>query len=119
SFSNADSYVVRVEAHKADGTLDTSFNGYVRLSSKPGTVTSVAGDNTDGRNVQLVGGVADQVTVSLLAAFGGTRIWADDLGYVPSDPARTPPPQCADGLDNNGNGTIDYPADPGCAFAND
>jgi hypothetical protein len=119
SFSTADPYVIRVEAHKPDGSLDTSFNGFVRLSSKPGTVTAVTGANADGRNVQLVNGVADQVTVSVLAAFGGTRVWADDLGYVPADPARTPPPQCSDGIDNNGNGKIDFPADPGCAFAND
>ena len=29
-------------------------------------------------------------------------------------PNRNPPPQCADGIDNNNNGLIDYPADPGC-----
>lgn len=32
-----------------------------------------------------------------------------------------PPPaaQCADGVDNDGDGKIDYPADPGCASATD
>jgi cytochrome c553 len=33
----------------------------------------------------------------------------------------TPPPvaQCADGIDNDGDGLIDFPADPGCTDAND
>lgn len=32
----------------------------------------------------------------------------------------TPPPAaCADGLDNDGDGLIDYPADPGCTSASD
>jgi hypothetical protein len=30
-----------------------------------------------------------------------------------------PPPQCSDGLDNDGDGLIDYPADPGCTSAGD
>jgi hypothetical protein len=29
------------------------------------------------------------------------------------------PPQCADGRDNNGNGKIDYPNDPGCSSPTD
>src|SRR5258705_224055 len=34
-----------------------------------------------------------------------------------TDPA--PAPACADGLDNDGDGFIDYPADPGCSRAAD
>ncbi len=30
-----------------------------------------------------------------------------------------PAPQCSDGIDNDGDGLTDYPADPGCADAND
>jgi hypothetical protein len=118
SFSTPNPYTVKIEAIK-DGKVDTTFNGYVRLSSQPGTVQSVSGPNTNGRNVQLVNGVADGVQLELLAAYGDTRIQAEDLGYVPADPARNPPPQCSNGKDDNGNGLIDFPADPGCAFAND
>lgn len=35
------------------------------------------------------------------------------ITYVP------PPPECADGLDNDGDGLIDFPADPGCTDADD
>ena len=64
-------------------------------------------------------GVGAERHRSRLAAYGNTRIWAEDLGYVPADPAGSPPPQCSNGKDDNGNGLIDFPADPGCAFAND
>jgi hypothetical protein len=50
----------------------------------------------------------------VVGAFGEAHIWATDLGYEPAAPNRMPPPQCADGIDNNNNGLIDYPADPGC-----
>jgi len=33
--------------------------------------------------------------------------------------ARTCRAQCSDGIDNNGDGAIDFPADPGCASATD
>ena len=72
-----------------------------------------------GRNVLLQNGVADNVQVSILAAFGNTRIWAEDVGYVPVDLNRTTPPACANGIDDNHNYYIDYPADPGCYAPND
>ncbi|NOZ58211.1 MAG: hypothetical protein GXO66_01325 [Euryarchaeota archaeon] len=33
--------------------------------------------------------------------------------------ATTPAPQCSDGIDNDGDGKVDYPEDPGCASADD
>src|SRR6185436_268645 len=80
---------------------------------------STSGKNTDGRNVRLENGVADDVTVNLVASYGDTRIWAEDIGYVPADPYQQPAPQCSDGEDNDGNGAIDFPNDPNCAYAND
>lgn len=34
-------------------------------------------------------------------------------------PAPPPPPVCSDGIDNDGDGAIDFPADKGCTDAND
>ncbi|EIT70018.1 MULTISPECIES: OmpA family protein [Hydrocarboniphaga] len=34
-------------------------------------------------------------------------------------PAPPPPPQCSDGIDNDGDGAIDFPADKGCTDASD
>lgn len=107
-------FTIDIEAHRPDGSIDSSFNGFIRISSKPGTVAT-----TGERTVQLQGGVADDVPVDLLAAYGNTRIWAEDLGYVPVDPNRATPPQCSDGIDNNNNARIDFPNDPGCYSAID
>jgi hypothetical protein len=106
-------FTLRIEAHLPDGTLDDSFNGFVRISAHPGTVESQA------RNVQLHAGVADGVVVPVLGAFGDAHIWAEDLGYEPADPTRVPAPQCSDRVDNNHNGLVDYPTDPGCYAPND
>lgn len=119
NFSPSNVVKVRIEAHRADGSLDTNSNAFVRVSVKPGTVYS-AGDGSTGRNVRLVNGVVDDVNISVIASFGDTRIWAEDVGYVPvTDLNRKPPPACADGLDNDGDGTVDFPADPGCYAPND
>jgi hypothetical protein len=117
-FNPSQPYSVRLEMHRADDSIDTDFNSFVRVSSKPGTVFTVNGGQF-GRNVQLQAGVADNVTVSIVAAFGPTRIWAQDVGYVPGSLTSGSTPQCSDGIDNNGNGLVDYPADPGCYASND
>lgn len=110
---------LRIEAHRADGSLDDGYDSFVRLSVKPGTVYSVNG-GADGRNVQLKNGVATGVSVPLVASYGETHVWAEDLGFVPvNNLDRQPPPACSDGIDNNGNGKIDFPADPGCFAPND
>jgi hypothetical protein len=121
SIERTDTYPIAIEVRKQDGTRDTSFNGYVRVSAKPGTVASIAGpaNAIAGRNVKLTAGYIDNLQVGISGSFGDTRIVVDDVGYVPVDPLRKPPPQCADGLDNDGDGAFDFPVDPGCAFAND
>lgn len=103
------SFTVSVQAQMPDGSVDTSFNGYVNLTVQPGTI-----EDLSVRNVQLKSGVIDNVVLPVIGAFGETHIWATDLGYEPAAPNRVPPPQCSDGIDNNNNGLIDYPADPGC-----
>src|SRR5215213_7443294 len=56
------------------------------------------------------------------------KVWATDAaGNIDPTPATrtfTPsgggtPPQCSDGLDNDNDGKIDYPADPGCSSSTD
>ncbi len=119
TFDQSAPITIKVTATRGDGQIDTSYNGYVRISVKPGTVVNLAGPGTDGRNVLLHGGVVDGIGVSVAGSFGPTHIWAEDIGYTPADPKRTPPPLCSNGADDNNNGVVDFPADPGCAFAND
>lgn len=110
---------VVVRAIDANGDVDLNFNGYVRISAKPGAVERIEAPDAEGRNLKLTGGVSPETEVKLTNAFGTTFILADDLGYTPVDPFEEPPPACADGKDNDGDGRVDFPADEGCAFAND
>ena len=119
NFSPTNAVKIRIEARRRDGSVDTDFNGYVRVSVRPGTIYA-AGDGSSGRNVKLTAGVADDVPVSIIASYGDARIWAEDVGYSPVvDLARKPPPACSDGVDNDADGSVDFPADPGCFAAND
>jgi hypothetical protein len=110
---------VRVRALQASGSPDEAFTGYVRLGSKPGAIGPLAQNETTGRNVLLTAGLSPDVDVAVTNAYGTTYIVADDLGYIPGDPLATPPPKCANGIDDDGDGKTDFPADEGCAFADD
>lgn len=112
TFTTGPTFTVNLEMQNADGSVDDTFNGWVRLSSVPGTVLPLQ------RSVKMSSGVAMNVPVTLAAAFGDTRIWAEDQGYAPFVPGATMAPQCSNAVDDNDNGTIDFPADPGC-FAPD
>lgn len=106
-----------IQAHDATGQ-PTPFEGFVRLTTKPGTVLSVEGDGAIGRNALVKGGQASGVA-HVTAVYGPTRLWVEDIGYKPAPPGKKP--ECSDGINNNPevNTLIDYPADPGCAYADD
>jgi hypothetical protein len=112
-------FLVDLTAIDSSGAVDTTFNGYARITTRPGTVVSVEGDRANGRNVLLKNGVATGQQVHLVGTYGPTRIEAADEGYNPVDTASGKVPGCADGVDNDGDGLTDYPADPGCAAPND
>ncbi len=112
-------FKVKVRAFDTTGAQDASFNSYVRLSSKPGAIEPLVGPDVDGRNVLLKNGESQQIEVRLSNAYGITYILADDLGYKPLNPLNVPAPQCSNGIDDDNDGAIDFPADEGCAFAND
>lgn len=107
---------------QADGkNVDYNFNGWVRLSVKPGTIDKITGGDTEvqGRNVKIVNGRAEGLDITYRGAFGDATLMATDLGYeiLPGGVGRDF--ACSDGLDNDGNGLVDYPADPGCEAADD
>ncbi len=113
-------FTILISALDVHGNVDTSFDGWARVSIKPGAIATLGGTaEVRGRNVHLVNGRAEGVIASFDGAFGDARIWVEDIGYAPADPTRDPLPACANGVDDDGNGYIDYPADPGCVFAND
>ena len=111
-----DTWDFEIEARSPYGE-PISFEGMVRISAEPGTVTAVTGEGSRGRNILLKGGKA-KGTASVTAAYGPARLWIEDLGYVPV-PVGPNKPACSDGSDNDGDVGIDFPADPGCAYADD
>lgn len=104
-----------VQARSAYGE-DIPFDGVVRLSVEPGVVNSVIGDGAVGRNIPLVGGKGKGKAI-VSAVYGPARLWVEDLGYQPVPLAQNP--KCANGKDDDGDVLVDFPADPGCAYADD
>lgn len=111
----------QVEVRARDNRRVTSFNGWVALSMAPGVFRSVTGPagSVLGNMVKLTNGVAEGLQVTVARGYGESRIWAEEQGYAPVDPRRTPAPACANGRDDDGDGFVDFPADLGCAAAND
>ncbi len=103
-----------VEARDATGA-PMPWSGAVRLSVRPGAVLSVTGEGATGRNITLNDGKGEGL-VTVTAVYGPARLWVQDLGYTPVSGGT---PACADGLDDDGDGVLDFPSDPGCAFADD
>lgn len=110
-----DTWEVEVTPLNEDGS-EAEFDGYVRLSVEPGAVTGVSGEGEPaGRNLLVSGKTLASVTVT--GVYGDARLWIEDLGYTPAEEGKTP--ACADGKSNDDDVLVDFPADPGCAFADD
>lgn len=110
----------RIEARDPAGRR-ADFDGMVRLSVEPGAVIDVEADGEGvaiGRNILLRDGVAVGA-VRVTAVYGPARLWAEDIGYLPAPGGSRP--ACSNGVNDDGPGDvlIDFPADPGCAFADD
>lgn len=114
-----EAWEVSVEAVGPDGN-PVPFDGYVRFSVKPGAVSAVESETGErsGRNLRLVGGKAN-ARVFVTAMHGPSRLWVEDLGYLPAPEGQTP--ACANGEndDPDEDPFTDFPNDPGCAFADD
>ena len=112
-----DTWDFEIEARTPEGKPN-AFDGIVRLSVRPGAVLGVQGDGAVARNIHMKGGKASgKVTVT--AVYGPTRLWVEDVGYAPADPSKKA--QCENGKndDPDDDVLVDYPNDPGCAFADD
>ncbi len=105
------------EAMDDAGNLDANFNGAARVSMNPGAVHLVLqGGVEQGRNIRFAAGHAEG-EVLLTEMFGPTRLWVEDIGYLPAEPGQTP--TCSNGVDDDGDVVNDFPNDPGCAYADD
>jgi hypothetical protein len=112
-----DTWEFEIEARSSTGALEP-FDGVVRVSTRPGAVGIILGDDAIGRNVRLRGGKA-RGSLTVTAVYGPTRLWVEDLGYIPAPAGKKP--ACSNGKneDPDEDNLVDFPADPGCAFADD
>lgn len=92
---------ISVEALLADGGLKRDYVGTVQVRVVPGEIA----DHT--RLLSLTDGVNPAHEIQLRYSFAEARIWVEEVGLDQHD-------ECRDGFDNDGNGRIDYPGDPGC-----
>lgn len=90
--------------------------GWVAIRTQPGDVLSVDAPGAVRGNIQLHGGRASGVRVTVAKLYGDARIWVEDLGFVPGPAAGS---ACRNGIDDDGDGRTDYGSDPGCAYSND
>ena len=104
-----------IQARDPQGRAE-SFDGVVRLSVRPGAVMAVEGEGSVGRNIRLVDGRATG-SVVVTAVYGPSRLWAEDIGYLPAEPGTTA--RCENGDNDDDDVLVDFPNDPGCAFADD
>jgi hypothetical protein len=108
---------VDVEVQAADGSGRLAGDRWVRLTARPGKVTLTSRDGVTTQDVLLRDGVATNVEARLSGAFGETRLWAQDIGFLPRLTVGTVS-ACSDGVDNDGDGLADG-NDAGCTDGND
>jgi hypothetical protein len=109
---------------RLDLTIDTlpgagNFQGFVQIHLVPGRVVSVRdgeGNERQGNSIAVMSGQSTEATVVVENAYGLANLWVEEVGLElgPAEGAA-----CDDGLDNDGDGWVDYPNDPGCFFRND
>ena len=111
-------------AVSADGSVVVGYMG------EPGTRVATIYDDVHGMRLlttALTDLGVDLGGWQLIEATGisadGTRIVGRGID-ASGDPEAflanlTPTPRCSDGADNDGDGLVDYPADPGCGSPND
>ena len=103
---DGDRAVIRIDTTGTRSVL--SSNGFFT------TITGLALDESGNVLVADLGinGVPGVIRVS---PSNGQQSVLTKMAFVaPAGIAVVPPPACSDGIDNDGDGLVDYPADPGC-----
>ena len=101
-------------------TSDVNQQATSSVSTNP-TVRATTADRglTSTSSTKDVGAKApEQQSCSI----GGALVLRPAANQPDDDPPPPPPPPaaaCADGVDNDGDGRVDYPADPGCSSPSD
>lgn len=118
-----------------------SFTGFPEGVSVPWTLTSVAPTTPEGQELDSgttdltdvngevltepinLSSVLDDYTADVNQGFHLDLNYSDPVQskvfFVVCDPTVDPPPECSDGIDNDRDGAIDFPADDECSSADD
>ncbi len=109
---------VRVAIEVRPLPSDRAFDGFVRVLVEPGYVVGLTSETHDVSRTGLAVSTGNPgiAVVDIEGAFGDTRIVVEDVGH---DPGPAMQAACDDGIDNDGDGRVDYPSDPGCFLRND
>ncbi|MBM4388113.1 MAG: hypothetical protein FJ088_10275, partial [Deltaproteobacteria bacterium] len=112
-------FTIKIKAYSyEDAESFAGFNGWVRVSSKPGTLSLIGAPAGPEVNTVLIkNGASDPIKVKIANAFGNTFIWAGSLGYEFTPENATP--ACSDDADNDSDGVTDFPFDLGCSSPSD
>lgn len=102
--------LVSIDTYGAEEDAEYLEDLWVLLSVRPGKLTVASGDGRYGNHVLLKGGKVRDVPVTLKAVFGETRVWVEDVGYLPRTAAGRKV-LCSNEIDDNGNGLTDFPMD--------
>ena len=107
-----------VELDMTVSPVGGGFDGWVTVRCEPGRVDSITGLESSGPHVRLAlaEGEEASLSVTITLAFGVSRIWVEDVGYLPTT---SPTPACDDGVDNDEDGYRDHTQDPGCVDETD
>jgi hypothetical protein len=108
--SSADTFAVNLVSQDAT-TITLGWSpqpGYGYLFSKDGKLVSRTYDAN-----------RSMVRFSKATSYDIDVIVKGDNGHYPPAPPPPPKAQCEDAADNDGDGKVDYPADPGCSNATD
>ena len=89
---------------------DGGFDGYVRVAVVPGEVMEVTSEEGEMINARtgfrVTSGEPMTASVELVGGFGDTRLLVEDVGHDPGPPVQA---RCDDGIDNDGDGLVDFP----------
>lgn len=124
-------FVAPAHAATFAGTVDTVVNGLTvtataNVTPTPNTHRFWWGDGTkraydNTKTASHTYAQAGTYTITVDVGAGGSTYLnvASTTVTVGAPPPPPPAAACADGADNDGDGLVDYPADPGCTSATD
>lgn len=107
---------------KAGGTVGSGTQVYdnVAIVAIGGGSTAARNDhNVSGQNVSYVGSTSSYEGYALTSPKGTASDGLDVGARFGGPPPPPPPAQCSDGIDNDSDGFVDFPTDPGCVSASD